>query len=158
MISKNLADSLMKEIKETKPSSTSAFNLNFKIDGQEAYKFDQIAKISGKSRTELAKFIIFNSLDDLFEKISHLNIQENQTFELTDEAIINLARVSAESLPSGSKFELKELFGSSWDDFGEHGNKNKIGKIFRKLIDSGRIDNIRFICIQSNRHALYEKI
>jgi hypothetical protein len=157
-----LAKKLIDEIKnETEFKTIVSFNLNFKIEGEEAKKFDSITKTLKKSRTELAKFIIVNSLDDLIEQLDNLNIDDsNKSIKLDDseDAIIKYTSKKITNLNIGQQFELKELIAEDWDNIGEHGNKNKAGKIFKKLIDSGHIKNVKFIHTKTNNHSLYERI
>ena len=137
-----------------------SFSLNFKIEGQDCEKYDIVAKKLNKSRPELAKFIILNSLDDLIEQLDGIGIPpqiEHREFDNLDELIIKIIEPKIASLIAGSTFELKELVGDSWDEFGDHGSKNKVGKKFKKLIDSGQIKNVKFLYTKPNNHALYQK-
>lgn len=154
MLAKKLAD-------EMKGNETS-FNLNFKIEGRAAEKFDSLVKLSKKNRTELAKFIILNSLDDLIEQLNTL-VVNNRTTDPSDldefeETIVSYTQPKIANLEIGKTFELKELVGDDWDKIGEHGDKNKAGKRFKKLIEAGYIENVRFVRTLPNHHALYEKV
>lgn len=158
MLAKKLADKIKNEVTIRDSAS---FNLNFKIEGEESEKFDHIAKFLKKSRTELAKFIILNSLDDLIEQLDNLSINNsNEPIELEelDEAIIKYTTPKIAKLDIGSTFELKELIGDDWDKFGEHGDKNRVGKKFKKLINTDHIKNVKFLYTKSNNHALYERV
>jgi hypothetical protein len=158
MLSKKLASKIKDELS---PKATASFNLNFKIDGEDADKFDQISKTLKKSRTELAKFIITNSLDDLLEHLDSFQMTEKTVpIELRslDETIITLTKVKISALKSGERFELKELIAQDWDQVGEHGDKNRAGKRFKKLIESDHVSNVKFLYTKSNNHALYEKL
>jgi hypothetical protein len=158
MISKTLASKVQDELI---PKSTTSFNLNFKIENGDADKFDQIAKTLKKSRTELAKFIITNSLDDLIEQLDSLPSIENKIqieLEVLDETIIQLTKVKINALKSGEEFELKDLIGDDWDQIGDHGDKNRAGKRFKRLVDESYISNVKFRRTKPNNHALYEKL
>ena len=158
MISKKLVTKINDELN---PKSTASFNLNFKIEGEDADKFDKISKTLKKSKTELAKFIITNSLDDLLDQLDTFKATEKEAkieLEELDETIIRLTKVKISALKSGEEFELKELIGNDWDQFGEHGDKNRAGKRFKKLIDSGYVSNVKFLYTKTNNHALYEKV
>jgi len=71
--------------------------------------------------------------------------------------ILNYALPKIAGLNIGDIFELKELIGSDWDNIGGHGDRNRAGRLFKKLIISGQIKNVRFVETRSNRHALYQK-
>jgi len=157
MISKKLISKIKEELS---PKSTASFSLNFKIEGEDAEKFDQISKALKKSRTELAKFIITNSLDDLIQQLDTYPVTETKVLielEELDETIIRLTKVKISELPSGQEFELKEIL-EDWDQIGEHGDKNRAGKRFKKLIDLGYISNVKFLKTKTNNHALYKKL
>ncbi len=143
------------------PKTTASFNLNFKIEGDDAVKYDEIARLLRMSKTELAKFIITNSLGDLLEQMDTIDVIDKKhqvKLEKLDEAIIRITKEKFSSLKSGEQFELKELIGEDWNEFGDHGDKNRAGKRFKKLIDSGYIPNIKFLYTKPNNHALYEKV
>ena len=146
---------------ELNPKSTASFSLNFKIEGENSEKFDKISKTLKKSRTELAKFIITNSLDDLIQQLDTYKVIEKKVhieLEELDETIIRLTTTKISALKSGVEFELKVLIGEDWDEFGEHGDKNRAGKRFKKLIDSDYVSNVKFLYTKTNNHALYEKL
>ena len=158
MLSAKLANAVENELKA---KNNASFNLNFKIEGQDTKKFDIIAKGLKKSRTELAKFIISNSLDDLVAQLGNLCIdpsQESIAQETLDEAIIRITKPKISDLSVGATFELKEIIGEKWDEFGEHGDKNRAGKRFKKLAETGQIESVRFVHKKINNHALYKKL
>lgn len=158
MLPKNLVQKIKDEIMS---KNIPAFNLNFKIEAEDAEKFELISKKLKKSRTELAKFIIINSLDEMLDHLKNFDLTEQKKtikLEAVDETIIRLTKDKILALNIGEEFELKELVGEDWEQFGEHGDKNRAGKRFKKIIDSGYISNVKFLYTKSNNHALYEKL
>jgi hypothetical protein len=154
---KKLVNAVKNEFSE---KNSNSFSLNFKIEGQDSEKYDVVAKKLNKSRTELAKFIILNSLDDLIEQLGSLNSdnsKEQPEFDDLAELILKIIEPKIADLVSGATFELKELAGDDWNKFGDHGNRNRVGKKFKKLVDSGQIKRVKFIETKPNNHALYEK-
>lgn len=156
MLAKKLAAEIKREVKIKDDS----FNLNFKIEANDAEKFDRLAKICKKSRTELAKFIILNSLDYLIDELGSLDIEVTTNSEIEDleEAILKCVLPKIASIDFGKTFELKELVGNDWGKIGDHGHKNRVGKLFKKLVDDGYIKNVKFVETKPNNHALYEKM
>lgn len=157
MLSKKLANSIQAIME---PQSTTSFNLNFKIEGSDADKLDAISVALGKSKTELAKLILTDSLDDLLAHINSSDFIERRPpagIEELDKTIIRLTTEKIAALNTGNEFELSDLIGDDWDQFGVHGDKNKAGKAFKKLVDSGDIKNVKFLRTKPNRHALYAK-
>ncbi len=144
---------------ELSQKTGNSFSLNFKIEGQDSEKYDVVAKKLNKSRTELAKFIILNSLDDLIDAVDIQNLDNSKENpeDTLEELIIKIINPKIANLVTGTTFELKDLAGDSWDEFGDHGNKNRVGKRFKKLIDSGQITRVKFIETKKNNHLLYEK-
>jgi hypothetical protein len=158
MLSEKLANAMKNEVKTKNMSS---FSLNFKIEGEAAERFDSLATNLSKSRTELAKFIILNSLDDLLEQFNKLAVEpliESEEASL-DMAILQLVAKKINKFEVGRNFELKELIGDDdWQSFGDHGNKNRAGRRFKSLVDSGQIKTIKFVCTKQNNHALYIRV
>lgn len=161
-IAKVISEKLAKIIEaEINPVTTYSFNLNFKLDGEDAEKLDKIAKAMSKSRTDLAKFILVNSLDDF---LSHLTqLKEKNTAPLQeknsslDRNLIEIVTQKLSALNQGETFELKELVGDDWEKIGDHGERNRAGKTFKRLIKNGAIKNVIFVEKKSNNHALYRK-
>lgn len=59
------------------------------------------------------------------------------------------------ALPSGTKFNIKALFGVEWTM--EKGIKLNLGKTFFGRVDSGIVDNVRCIGKDSSNVMWYEK-
>lgn len=157
MLTQKLANSIQALME---PESTTSFNLNFKIEGNDADKLDAISVALGKSKTELAKLIITDSLDDLLAHIKSSDFIERRPPTGMDELDKTLIRISTDkiaALDTGNEFELSDLIGDDWDQFRVHGDKNKAGRAFKKLVDSGDIKNVKFLRTKTNRHALYAK-
>lgn len=156
-LSKNLLDKIKYEVASKKMPS---FNLNFKIEGEQSNKFDIIAKKLKRSRTELAKFIILESIDEILDELKYVDIEINNSISpnILDEKIILLTNTKLLDFKLNEEFELSELFDTDWQIFGEHGDKNRVGKRFKKLIKAGEIKNIEFSRKKTNNHALYKKI
>lgn len=157
MLSDRLANAMKNELKI---KNISSFNLNFKIEGEAAERFDLLANNLNKSRTELAKFIILNSLDDLLEQFSKLRVEPSTESEEAsfDIAILQFVTKKINKFEVGANFELKELIGDDWEGFGDHGSKNRAGRRFKSLVDSGQIKTIKFVCTKQNNHALYTRV
>ncbi len=59
----------------------------------------------------------------------------------------------------GDTFELKNLFSSiEWDNTGDNGKKNSLGKIFKKLVNNKIIKNANYNKRLSSNHAQYIRV
>ncbi len=62
-----------------------------------------------------------------------------------------------EALPSGTKFNVKALFGVEWEPISK-GVKLNLGKTFYGRVDSGAISNVSKLKKDSSNVMWYEKI
>jgi hypothetical protein len=158
MISKQLVDKIDARMR---PNTNKGFNLNFKVVGEDADKFDVIATAMNISRTELAKTIISASLDDMLNVIQEMpsmTTESGNGFTDLEQQVYDLALRFLEDTQSGVEFELKTLFSEAWEEIGDHGAKNRAGKIFRQFVDNGVIGHVAFVRTEPNNHALYVKL
>ena len=72
--------------------------------------------------------------------------------------LMTITTLIIKELPVGKSFELKLLCGDEWDTIGEHRDKNRAGKVFKKLVDDGKISGIKFDHRNDQRHAVYIKV
>ena len=156
MVSKNL---LSKMTHDLAPKSSSSVNVNIKFEGAEADKLELLSVALGRSKTETVKYIVTNSLDDLIKLVEATDQPEESQTELErfDQTVLELAVPKIASLVAGSQFELKDLLGEDWLAF-QHGDKNRCGKVFKRLVDEGVVTGVKFVRTKRNRHALYEKL
>lgn len=92
--------------------------------------------------------------------MEQLGLKRNTFYKLVDEEtkmdeMIKELQPKINGYSSGTLFELPQLYGSLWDNVE---SKTTYGKLFKKLVDDGKIKGIKFKKIKSNNHAEYEKI
>jgi hypothetical protein len=139
--------------------SAPTVSLNFKLEGIAAGQFEAVARKFGKTNTDMAKFILSNALPDV---IKQLGLPDNPeptkgANDVLEEKLIETARPLIKRLTVGDRFELKQLLGECWIEL-EGGERNRAGRIFKRLVSEGAIPNVRFVVTQSNNHALYERM
>lgn len=156
MKSKSLAAAMAAE----QSLSTTTVALNFKLEGIAADQFSAVCSAMGKSKTDMAKFILTHCLPDMIEQLG-LRDAPTEQCELQGEAfiakIIQLVHQPLIDMEVGTSFELKDLIGDNWEQL-VGGERNRAGRVFKQLVVAERaVPGVRFIKVQSNNHALYEK-
>jgi uncharacterized protein YfkK (UPF0435 family) len=161
MISKKLAQ---KMAVLNQAQSQTSFNLNFKIEGDLADVYDKVSQKMNFSRTQLAKFIIENSVEDMLIRLeqeavdkptSQPELTEDEIFE---QRIIKAVTGQIKHRTVGDTFELKDLLDDEWGKLITFMSKNVAGRRFKALVKQGVFQHIEFVKVKTNNHSLYKKI
>ena len=141
MTSEKVKQIIATELEQSvKRNTTSSIHLNYLIKGEDANKFDYIAGALHKSRAELAKLILTSSLDDWVEIVSEStgttpSEKGEKKMESIEEKLERILTPKIKLLKIDQTFELKLLAGDDWNEFTDNGEKNRAGRIFRKIVD-----------------------